>query len=87
MVIVFYRYGVRVDGDNASSSQSLAPMFFPVPPQVGQMVKLHSTGMPALIRQIDHYRMVIDITPISTVEVMGEEESGSVPFPQTWGKG
>lgn len=71
MVVVFYCYGVRVEQDDAPFPDLWGPMYFPVPPQIGQVVKSRSTGMFAEISQIDHYRMVIDVMPIQVVEVVG----------------
>lgn len=70
MVIVFYCYGVRISRDNGPLTESVIPMFFPIPPHIGQVIKLSSAGVLAEICQIDHYRMVIEAKPTQIVEVV-----------------
>ncbi|MEM7794821.1 MAG: hypothetical protein AAF579_10255 [Cyanobacteria bacterium P01_C01_bin.118] len=68
MAIVFYCYGIRFEQD--SFPQLLTPMFFPVPPTIGQKIQLYPSEKLAEIRKIDHHHMIIDVTPIQIAEAV-----------------
>jgi len=70
MVLVFYCYGVRVIDDLSTKAKDGGLMFFQHPPAIGDEVRLRNSNLTVLIRQIDHFHMVIAVTPVAVMEAV-----------------
>lgn len=68
MRLVFYCYGIRMGRGLPPFAEELGLMFFQTPPTVGDALLLRESRQPAVIRRVDHYYMVIDVTPAEEVQ-------------------
>jgi D-serine deaminase-like pyridoxal phosphate-dependent protein len=70
MTLVFYCYWVRMGVGLPPFSEHYGLMFFPQPPAKGDEVFLSLPATSATIQQVDHYHMVLDVTPSREISVV-----------------
>jgi hypothetical protein len=70
MILVFYCYSVRMGKGLPPFTEDCGPMFFKSPPRQGDEVVLRLSKMPAIIQKVDHYLMVIHVTPVKEISVV-----------------